>query len=313
MNVLKKHWRFIATLVVLGTLLVIGYNEVGAKGQAVGTVQKSVQGRMAAHYRLLFDDSKKYEGRPATSQGVTIAAQTVQVQEIEKRRNAQLRWETESQYTLASLPPEATVEDMVAYYQKKRQELLRDLSYQPNVTIATTDSNALGFTARAVDKMDRDQIADYLARLDMVRVVAASTQRVGIPSLRKLEFIDAKAKQDLSARGLPVQSAGKDANKADYPPYLKPRMLKISVRGAEEAIYNFLIDLQRPLKGDTRNRFFAVEGMSLSKPDVLSPSDDMLNAEITVVAYSINEEAPLPGSVKTSREDNQAGQPRKFR
>lgn len=315
MNVLKKHWRFLATLVVLAVLLVFGYGEVGAKGKQVDTVAKSVQSKMAGHYRDLFKDAETYDGRPATSQGLSLAAQMQYVQDIEKRRNSQLRWETDSQYTLAARPPESSNEDLIVYFQEKQKQLQRDLGYQPNVSFSTDAPDALGFTPKAPDKTDRDVTADNLARLDMVRVVAASSLRAGVQSLRKLRFVDGgTGVQALAARGLPVRGAGKDAAGKENPAYLKPRLLEVTVRGSEEALYNFLVDLQRPVKGDLRNRYLAIEGLVLDKPDVLSPSDDLISGVITVAAYSIHEEAPLPGLVKSSKgEEGAAGQPRRFR
>lgn len=311
MNVLKQHWRFLATLVVLAVLLFYGYSEVGAKAGQVSGVQKSVQGSMAGYYRKLYDDAKKYDGKPATSEGLALSAETVKVQEIEKRRNNQLRWETDAPYTLAARPPESTTEDLVAYYLLKRQQLLRDLSYQPNVTFAVDAENALGFATGSTDKLQPDRIAEMLARLDMVKVVARSSLSAGVQSLRKFEFDESKLATILAERGLPVTSAGRvsaakeDAGKM-HPPYLLPRMLKVSVRANEQSLYDFLVDLQRPVKGDLRNRYLAVEGLKIEKPDALSPSDDLLTAEITLVAYRINEDAPLPGSVKSVASDDRA-------
>ena len=311
MNILKKHWRFISVLVVLVGLLWFGYSEVGAKGQQVGTMQKSVQGTMAGHYSRLFKDNKDF-GKPATSQGLSLATETAKIQEIEKRRNNMLRWETDAPYTLGAMPADASTEDLASFYVRKRGQLVRDLSYQPNVSFSTTSGDPVGFPSEAADKLTREKIAENLARLDVTRVVAASSQRAAIQSLKKFQFVDNK-KAELGARGLPMTGAGKDAAGKPNKPYFEANLLAVSVRGNETAIYNFLVDLQRPLKGELRNRYLAVESFTLEKPDALTPTDDLLNAEITVVAYRINEDVPLPGSVKSSKDENTAGRARRFR
>jgi hypothetical protein len=134
---------------------------------------------------------------------------------------------------------------------------------------------------------NREQIARLLRNLDIVRTVAMSVEESGVQRLTGLAFrtID----DNLFARGVPTRPAS-----ADEAPYLRGQGLEVRIQATEEALYSFLIDLQRPVKQGQRNRYLAVERFTMDKPDLLNPVNDLIDATVVVVAYTVNEDSTYP-------------------
>ena len=106
----------------------------------------------------------------------------------------------------------------------------------------------------------------------------------------------------LGQRGLPTLPGPMLADKTRQPAYLEVRALTVNLRGNERAVYNLLIELQRPVKGELRDRYLAVEAFSFSKPDLYEPADDLVSVTLTVVAYKVNSDGFVPGGKKKEAE-----------
>ncbi|MBX3475708.1 MAG: hypothetical protein KF754_15160 [Planctomycetes bacterium] len=304
MDFLKKHARFLVVLVVLAVLLFFANRELADSSRRVEAARGSTASLLKANYSALFKDAKAYNGEPAVVEGRKIQDRTQNLQQVESARNQMLTFETDPQYTLASLGADAGDDDKVQYYRNKASQLSRELAFKRY--FRPEGDTALGFKA-GEDRIAAARVPDLLRRLDIVATVSASVGRTGVTWLNKLAF--KAVDKDLEARRLPaVPTADGEA------PYLQSEGLEIEVQAGEQALYNFLLDLQRPMKGDSRTRYLAVERFKLEKADLLDPADNLITATVLIVAYRVNESSsyPVDRSAPESQQ-SKVGQPRSFR
>ena len=143
--------------------------------------------------------------------------------------------------------------------------------------------------------------------LDIVRTVAHSAGRSNIQHVTQFDFVEVNTQ--LNERKVPTTKTI-----ADEDPYFQGQGLEVRVEATEEALYNFLLDLQRPEKEGLRRRYLSVETFTFEKPDLMDPKDALITAKITVVAWRVNTESSYPpdesnkGSQQTS-----TNAPRTFR
>lgn len=291
MNFLKLHARFLVALVLLMGLVGFGYSQVNEMADNVARKQTSLTSSLKTHYKRIFDDAKSAGGNPANVQGLVLGEKTQRVQELEERRNSLLTFRPDPAFTLAAVkggPEGVSDADKVNYFYAVRldlkKKLVRARYFKPDLDA----DNALGFSTPK-EGVKAEQVAEFLFKMDMAREVARCVERSGTQVLESLKFEDARGIELLAQRGLPVQKVQSEA------PYLEARTLNFNVRGTERAIYNLLIELQRPVKGDLRERYLAVENFTLSKPDLLDPADDLVSASFMVVAYRVNKDGAVPG------------------
>ncbi|MCC6465488.1 MAG: hypothetical protein IT463_09140 [Planctomycetes bacterium] len=303
MDFLKKHGRFLAVLAVLSVLLYLASGEIGGASQRVDGARQKARALLSQNYKALFEDAGKYNGEPATTEARRVQDKTQSLAQVEKGRNLNMGFETSPAYTLAELGPDAKADDQLNFYNTRVLELKKHLSLQRYFGY-TDDDNALGFPVAA---KDATQVPGYLRRLDIVRAVSDSVARSGVQRLTALRFMQVNA--ELAARGVPAPAAEEAGT------FFYGEGLEVDVRASEEALYNFLYDLQRPVKGELRNRYLAVEKFKFDKPDLLRPADNLITARITVVAYRVNDGAEYPKDANATSNQQQAttSKPRSFR
>lgn len=304
MDFLKKHARFLVVLVVLMVLLYFANGELADASRRVEASRNSAKSLLSANYTALFKDARAYNGEPAVVEGRKIQDRTQNLQQVESARNQMLGFETDPQYTLAALGADAGDDDKVQYYRNKAAQLSRELAFKRY--FRPEGDTALGFKA-GEEKIAAARVPELLRKLDIVAAVSASVDRCGVTWLNRLTFkvVD----RDLQARNLPATASAEGEA-----PYLQPEGLEVEVQASEEALYNFLTDLQRPMKGDSRTRYLAVERFKLEKPDLLDPTDNLVTAMILVVAYKVNEASSYPVDRSgPETQQSKVGQPRSFR
>jgi hypothetical protein len=267
-----------------------------------------VQSLLAASYRSLFEDARNFNGEPATIHGRRLQDATRATRLLSEARNAKLAFETARRYRLDDQPEDRSVADLFSLYRAQELELRRDLSFRRWFTRDAVAPDALGFTPPTDEQAQtRAQVAAMLRRLDLWRAVAASIEAAGVARLDRLQF--QQVNDQLAARGVPTRASG-----PDEAPFFSGEGLHIEVRATEEALYNLLIEMQRPVKGELRNRALVVEAFSLEKPDLLDAQDLLIHASVLAVAYRVNEESSYPERREaTSAPRSDIPAPRRFR
>jgi hypothetical protein len=305
---LLKHARFIVVLIVMLVILVIANGEFS--DLEVSIEQKRAQARslFQANYRALFSDAVKFDGEPATMQGRRIQDQTQNITQVAQARAQKMVFETAPEYTLGVLPENASTDDQFAkIYQRRDRELQRELGFQRYFAIDVSDPKAFGFTRPdGGGNYSSADIAGYLRKLDIVRTVTQSVDRTGVAQINSLQFTPVD--ETLSSRGVPTKAA-----LAGERPYLSGEGLVIKLRATELALYNFMLDLQRPGKGELKHRYLSVEKFKFEKPDLLAPNDNLIDVTMTVVAWRVNEDSSYPVDESAQQQQQATNQPRRFR
>lgn len=301
MNVLRKHGRFIVALIVLVVLVAWGNSAVGEMGETIDKKQQSLTAAMKGHYARVFADAKAGSGNPANVQSLIIGEKTLKTQALEKR-NALMQFRPDPRFTLAPVEAkggnDADKKDYFTntMFSEVRAELERARYFRPKFD----DPAPLGFSVEPT-AIKPENVTELLLKLDIAREVCYCVERAGVQSLDKLNFDDGYGAR-LGQRGLPTMPGPLLADKTKQPPYLEARALIVNLRGNERSIYNLLIELQRPIKGELRDRYLAVEAFSFSKPDLYEPADDLVSVTLTVVAYKVNNDGFVPGGKKKEAE-----------
>lgn len=313
MDFLKKHARFLIVLVVLMVLLFFANSELADSARRIDASRNSAKSLLTQNYNALFKDAKQFNGEPAVVEGRKIQDRTQNLQQVEAGRNLMLGFETDPVFTLAGLPGDAGDDDKVQYYRNKASEVQRELAFKRY--FRPEGDTALGF--KIDDKnINAGMVPAMLRRLDIVRTLSSSVGRTGVTWINKLAFKPA-ARDTLAARKLPAKDAPADPAKLakdEQPEYFEADCIEIEVQASEESLYNFMVDLQRPMKGDQRTRYLAIEKFKFEKPDLLDPADNLITATILVVAYKVNESSPYPVDRSgPETQQSKAGQPRSFR
>ncbi|MCL4730406.1 MAG: hypothetical protein KJ044_08250 [Planctomycetes bacterium] len=308
MAFLKKHARFLVVMI----LLYFANAELADSRRKIESSRGAAKSLLTQNYGALFKDAKAFGGEPAVVEGRKIQDRTQALGQVESGRNSMLAFETDPAFTLASLGQGAGDDDKVTYYRTKAAEVTREFTRRRYIQ-AEGDS-AVGF--KADDKnITAAMVPALLRRLDIARTVSNSAGRSGVTWLRKLAF--KSAGESIAARKLPVRDAALDATKVAREgdiAYFDADCLELEVQANEEALYNFLVDLQRPMKDGARTRYLAVERFKLEKPDLLDPADNLVTATILVVAYKVNEDSPYPVDRSgPQQQQSTVGQPRSFR
>lgn len=307
MKYVKKHARFAAVLIVLLVILVVANGEFSSLSVALDSKQAQAKTLFTNNYRALFADAVKFKGEPATVQGRYIQDKTQAVHQVSQARNEKLRFEYAREFTLSAVGETANVGDQVDHFQRLLLDMKRELGYQRYFAKDVEDKKAFGFLVPE-DKKDvkSEDVARYLKMLDIVRVVCKSIEHNGVDQLRELDF---RAVDDqLDKRGVPTKPVAQGQQ-----PFMSGTGLRIRIRATEQALYSFLLDMQRPVKGERKNAYLAVEEFKFEKPDLLQPQDSLIDASILLVAYDINEESSYPADEKAQQQQQQANQPRRFR
>ncbi len=298
MILLKKHGRFIVALIVLVILVGWGLSAVGEMADTVGKKQQSLTGAIKTHYTRIFADAKASEGNPANVQALIVGERTLKTQELEEKRNALMQFRPDTRFTLASVEQKGGNDaDKIDYFtntmfSEVKAELQRARYFKPKFE----DPSPLGFSVESA-AIKAETVKELLYKLDIAYEICHCVERSSVQTLDKLAFDDGFAAK-LAARGLPTTKGPAIGSEPAAPPYLEARAVTVSVRGNERAIYNLLIELQRPVKGELRDRYLAVESFNFSRPDLYEPADDLVTATITVVAYKINADGWVPGGKK---------------
>lgn len=301
MDFLKKHARFLIVTVVLVVVLWIANSELAETRDELENRRNRAESMLNQNYRALFSDAAKFDGEPATIRARELQDEAQRISAIGDARLDRLRFETAPEFTPAALPEDAGADDIEAYYRDRLLTLQRELGYQRYFTSNAREEGALGFRESTGDGNEadkRERFARYLRFLDIVRTVAHSVERAGVERLNGLTFTSID--EQLAQRGVPTRPAATDEE-----PLMSGQGLVINVRAGEEALYNFLIELQKPVKDEMRNRYLAVESFTLSKPDVIEPRDALIDAEITVVAYRVNPGSSYPVDEESGQESSQ--------
>lgn len=303
MKLLKQHARFLIVLVVLLVILMIANGQFNDLSRTIEQRHGQARSLYQANYRALFADAARFGGEPATLQGRRIQDKTQAATQIAGARGERMTFETTPEYSLTALSDDASTDDQFAYFQRMDLDLQRELGFQRYFAIDVRSSRAFGFERPAGDRnySSRD-VARYLRMLDIARTVAHSADRTGVARLQSLEF---RAVNDaLAARGVAAKGES---------PYISGEGLLLSVRATEESLYNFLLELQRPMKGELNNRYLAVESFKFEKADLLEPADNLVSATLTIVAYRVNEESSYPAEEAAQQQQQTIAQPRRFR
>jgi hypothetical protein len=312
MKHLKAHARFLIVMVVLAVVLFVANGQLTTIDQSLRARQTAAQSLLAANYTALFVDTVKY-GEPATIHGRKLQDKTMLTSAVTDIVNDRMEFETDPAFTVEALPTgKREPDDMVEYYRKKVLDLQDELGFKRYFGPGVRTEGAFGFREgedlRSSELGKKEEtVRQYLRQLDIARTVAFSAERTGVSLLEKLNF-SAAVGQSLSQRGVPTVSTTQGEQ-----PYLQGLGLEIDILANEQALYNFMIDLQRPEKGGLRNRYLAIESFKLEKPDLLDPKDDRIKARIVVVAYRVNRDSSYPPDASQTGPAQPVSGPRKFR
>lgn len=298
MNLLKKHGRFIVALVVLVILVGWGLSAVGEMADTINKKQQSLTGAVKTHYTRIFTDAKASEGNPANVQALIIGEKTLKTQELEEKRNALMQFRPDARFTLESVEQKGGNDaDKIDYFTNRMYSSARaEMERAPYFNAKFDQPAPFGFSVEA-SAIKAETVKELLYKLDIALEICHCVERANVRSIDKFAFDDGFAAK-LAARGLPTTKGPAIGNEPAAPPYLEARAVTVNVRGNERAIYNLLIELQRPVKGELRDRYLAIESFTFSKPDLYEPADDLITASITVVAYKINADGWVPGGKK---------------
>lgn len=307
MNLLKAHARFLIVMIVLIAVLWIASGQFTGLAESLEGSQTKARANLQANYKALFADAKKFNGSPATEQGRKIQDETQVVNTLTGLVNDQMVFETDAAYTIDALPPGSGLDDQVDFYRNRmRLELERELGFQRYIAIQNIrDPQAFGF--KAADNPTEADVIDYLRKLDIVRCVAHSAGNSNVQRVNGFNFVEIN--DLLNARKVPTSKT-----QPDEEPYFRGQGLEVNVEATEDALYNFLLDLQRPEKEGLRRRYLSVEKFEFEKPDLMDPKDALITAEITVVAWRVNPDSSYPpDETKTNNLQSSGSGPRKFR
>jgi hypothetical protein len=300
MKILKKHARFLAVLLVLMIILFIANSRFNSMGQAIERTNSQARSLFQNSYRALFTDAARFDGEPATLHSRRIQDRTQAALQEALARAERMEFRTGPDFIA---PAGADAADQMAFYQARDLELQRELGFKRHFAIDVRSPRAFGFERPAGERAYTSaDVERYLRMLDIAHTVSESVERSGVARLTSLEFRNLN--EQLAARGVPTR--GTTA-------YLSGTGLIVQARGTEEALYNLLIDLQRPGKGELSHRYLAVESFKLDKPDLLDPRDNLIDATLHLVAYRINEDSPYPEQEAEQQQQTTRAVPDRFR
>ncbi|MDC1142203.1 hypothetical protein OAU50_03860 [Planctomycetota bacterium] len=308
MNALKKHGKFIGFVVVLIGLLWFADGEIDVMSKSVEARRQSAKNLLGRNLKKLFTDAKASNGEPATVANRRILDVTQTKKQTSRERNQRISFETTPTYTLASLGGNAK-EGAVGYYRERDLALRSKLQYLRYITIPNIrDNNALGFSEPTKGEMTPEQVKDLLRKMDIVECVVESAGRSKVQRLDKFKFGNSKS-DDMFAAGIPAKPLAGESKA-----FIEGDVLEVTINATEEALYNFMIDLQRPEKSGRPNRYLSVWEFKLEKQDLLSPVDNYINAVITIVALKVDENSSYPADeAKQAVQQTNNGGGRRFR
>jgi hypothetical protein len=306
MNLVRKHARFGAVVIVLIVVLWLANNELSGIAEELDKKQATAKSTLTANYGALFRDAALYNGDPATIHGRKIQDKTLETNAYTELHTERLTFETEPTYTVDAINSGA-VDEMVNYLRNvKKIQLQRELSFQRYFAPNVAEDDAFGFKIPE-GSLSEGQVREYLRRLDIVRTVCHSVDRTGVETLVKLNFVSIN--EAAAQRGVPTSPS-----QPGEPPFFTGEGLEIRVQASEQALYNFLIDLQNPEKDGLRGRYLSVESFTFEKPDLLEAKDQVVTAKITVAAWRVNPESSYPpDESQKNAQQNATGKPRPFR
>jgi hypothetical protein len=314
MKLLKAHGRFLIVLVVLVVILFIANGRFEDQGERIKRSETQARTLLTTNYRALYQDAVKFDGEPATIVGRRIQHDIQNETHVGDARTRMMAFETAPEYTIEEAERHfgSETDELFSYFQRKHLDLVRELGFKRYFIGDAGQRGAFGFNIPdGGERHTRQEIADYLRNLDIVRTVAMAVERTEVQRLTGLQFINERGMESrLGPRGVPVTPAA-----AGEDPFMSARGLEIQVEASEEALYNFLIDLQRPMKDGLLNRYFAVETFEFEKPDLLNPRTDLINAKILIAIYRVNEESSFPAREEEVRQEDRPSirGPRDFR
>lgn len=304
-RLLKKHARFLIVLVVLLGVLIFANGQMSSLAKGLEATQTSAKSLLSRNYRALFADARKYNGEPATVEGRKLQDKARSTAAVSEGRNEKMSFVTSPEFTTASLPASANTGEYQQLYRSRHLEVQQELGFKRYFVPDVRENGAFGYNEPSnASAIDQKLVTDFLRKLDIVRTVAYSVERTGVQRLLKLQFVNVS--QELIARKVPAQPLGTE------PPFMTGEGLEFDVQGTEQSIYNLLLDLQRPEKGDQRNRYLSIESFTLEKPDLLQPKDALLTARIRVVAWVVNEQSTWPEEKADTGSMPQSSGPRTF-
>lgn len=306
MKLLKAHARFLIVMVVMIAVLWIASGEFSEIAENLDGSQTKARTTLQTNYKALFADAAKYNGSPATEQGRKIQDETQVISTLTTMVNDQMVFETDAAYTVEQLGENAGLDDKVDFYKNtKRIELERELGFKRYMFIPNIrDPEAFGF--KIADNPTDAEVAQYLRQLDIVRCVSLSAGASGVQRVLHFKFV--QLNDELNNRKVPTT-----ASRPEEAPYFQGEGLEIQLEATEEALYNYLIELQRPEKDGLRRRYFSIEKFMFEKPDLMDPKDSLITAKITVVAWRVNPDSSYPPDEKQTNQQTTGAGPRKFR
>jgi hypothetical protein len=247
-----------------------------------------------------------FNGDPATIHGRKIQDKTLETNAYTELHAERLTFETDPTYTVEAVNSGA-VDEMVNYLRNvKKIQLQRELSFQRYFAPNVAEPDAFGFKIPE-GSLSEAQVREYLRRFDIVRTVCHSVDRTGVETLVKLNFVSIN--EAAAQRGVPTSPS-----QPGEPPFFTGEGLEVRVQASEQALYNFLIDLQNPEKDGMRGRYLSVESFTFEKPDLLEAKDQIVTAKITVAAWRVNLESSYPpDESQKNTQQNATGKPRPFR
>jgi hypothetical protein len=307
MNLVRKHARFGAVMIVLVVVLWLANDQLSGISDDLDKKQGTARASLTANYNALFTDAANFDGEPATIHGREIQDKTLETNAYTDMHAERMVFETEAAYTVDALPTGA-LDEMVNYLRNvKKIELQRELGFQRYFGPNIGDDDAFGFKIPTTDKLTEENVRDYLRKLDIVRTVCHSVDRTGVTTLVELKFVSIN--EAAGRRGVPTTPS-----MPGEPPFFVGEGLEIRVQATEEALYNFMIDLQNPEKDGMRGRYFSIETFVFEKPDLLEAKDQVVTAKVTIAAWRVNPESSYPpDESQKAAQQSATGQPRKFR
>jgi len=285
MKLLKAHARFIIVTIVLVVVLFIANGELADIAQSLDAKRTQAKSLLSKNYRALYSDAVKYDGNPATIHGRKLQDETLVANAVTELVNDRMAFETAPGFSLDDIADRGAAEH-VARWQERQIQVTQEFQYQRYFGPDVRDDGAFGFKPQQTN-LTTPQVADYLRKLDIASTVAKCVERTGVKQLVNLSF--KSINEELSKRGVPTVPSAQDEE-----PYFTGEGLEVRVQATEEALYNFLLELQHPEKEGLRSRYLAVEKFEFEKPDLLNPQDNLITATITVVAYRVNPDSTYP-------------------
>lgn len=290
----RKNMRFLIVTTVLIVIVFVGWSQIGDMNTALESTQNKYKNLVARNFNALFTDAKEYNGEPATTEGRRLANEKADLDKVAEGRLDALGFETDPEYTLNAMGPNPSDDDKVSFYHRRKLELQRELGYKRYFRPDVQSRDVFGF-GEPKDGVTGKDVPDLLRKFDIVRTVAHSVERTNVRRIESLLFDNAE--DALAGRGVPTR-----ATTPGEQPFLVPEALRIEVAGTEEALYNFMIDLQRPEKEGLRRRYLSIEAFEFEKTDFLKPADELIEASILIIAWRVNMDSTYPVPKKETRE-----------